>query len=47
MKLQLLGPFPFESASAPEIALTFDDGPNEPFTSESRQHVSVWERVAP
>ncbi|MFL6090926.1 MAG: polysaccharide deacetylase family protein [Aeromicrobium sp.] len=31
---QRMGPFPFESESAAEIALTFDDGPNEPFTSE-------------
>jgi peptidoglycan/xylan/chitin deacetylase (PgdA/CDA1 family) len=32
---QLLGRFPYRGAPArPEVALTFDDGPNEPYTSE-------------
>ena len=32
---QLLGPFPYRfSPSEPVVALTFDDGPNEPYTSQ-------------
>lgn len=32
---QLLGPFPYRGRSdRREVALTFDDGPNEPYTSE-------------
>jgi peptidoglycan/xylan/chitin deacetylase (PgdA/CDA1 family) len=31
---QAFGPFPFRSDSSTKIALTFDDGPNEPFTTE-------------
>ena len=32
---QLLGPFPYRGATADKvIALTFDDGPNEPYTSQ-------------
>jgi peptidoglycan/xylan/chitin deacetylase (PgdA/CDA1 family) len=31
---QALGPFPFRSEKSSKVALTFDDGPNEPFTTE-------------
>ncbi|MGC8471689.1 MAG: polysaccharide deacetylase family protein [Acidimicrobiales bacterium] len=32
---QLLGPFPYRfSTTEPVVALTFDDGPNEPYTSQ-------------
>ena len=32
---QVLGPFPYRAASAERVvALTFDDGPNEPYTSQ-------------
>lgn len=32
---QLLGRFPYRGASTrPQVALTFDDGPNEPYTSQ-------------
>jgi peptidoglycan/xylan/chitin deacetylase (PgdA/CDA1 family) len=32
---QLLGRFPYRGSSArPQVALTFDDGPNEPYTSQ-------------
>src|SRR3954453_19700162 len=32
---QLLGPFPHRSRTGrPEVALTFEDGPNEPYTSQ-------------
>lgn len=31
---QALGPFPYRSETSPKVALTFDDGPNEPFTTQ-------------
>jgi peptidoglycan/xylan/chitin deacetylase (PgdA/CDA1 family) len=37
---QLLGPFPYRSTDAGHtIALTFDDGPNEPYTSQIADHL--------
>lgn len=31
---QLLGRFPYRGSFRPQVALTFDDGPNEPYTSQ-------------